>query len=154
MLSLRHWNWPWSLKTKKCFYNFRQSLLLSETRTQVTLPLVSCSSARPKGIYFMHKNGVYVQALCHDSSANNNKYTLPQGRRRWRRCMRRRNVRCWRCVRAWQFVARIFKRFFNKIVIWNHCLTNSVINNSNNSNNPKNSNKKHFLLSFQTLTII
>ncbi len=113
---------------------------VKETRTQATPPLVLCFTTRPKRIYLKHKNGVYVQALYHNSSANNKKYMLLQVRRRWRRRMRRRNIRCWRCARAWRFITRILKRFFDKIVIWNHCQTNSIVNNSNNSNNPKNCN--------------
>ncbi len=45
---------------------------VKESQTQVTLPLVSCSTARPKKLYLMHKNGVYVQTLYHNSSADNN----------------------------------------------------------------------------------
>jgi hypothetical protein len=87
-------------ETMKAPLSIPMSQVAQETRKQVTPPLVSCSTARPKRIYLKHKNGVYVQALYHNSSANNKKYMLQQGRHRWRRCMRRRNIRCWRCARA------------------------------------------------------
>ncbi len=131
---------------------------VKETRTQVTPPLVLCSITRPKRIYLIHKHGVYVQVLYHNSSANKKKSMLQQGRRRWRRCMRKSNVRCWRCARAWQLITRIFKgsstilssgitvKQIQSSILW--------FNNSNNSNNPNNCNKKHYQLSFQTLTII
>ncbi len=45
---------------------------VKESRTQVTLPLVSCSTARPKKLYLLHKKGVYVQTLYRNSSADNN----------------------------------------------------------------------------------
>jgi hypothetical protein len=45
---------------------------VKEPQTQVTLPLVSCSTARPKKLYLLHKNAVYVQTLYHNSSADNN----------------------------------------------------------------------------------
>jgi hypothetical protein len=84
--------------------------------------------------------------LCHG--------TLPQGRRRWWRCMWRRNVRSWRCACPWRFITRFFERLFGKIVIRDHCERNTVMNNNNNSNKPNNCNNNNWPLSFQIKTII
>ncbi len=50
-------------------------------------------------------NGWYRHGakLCHGP--------LPQGRRRWRRCIWKRIIRCWGCAGAWRIITRFFERF-------------------------------------------